>query len=253
MIKGLVSIITPCYNGAKYISETIDSVIAQSDKDGEMIIVDDGSKDNSADIVRKYMEIEPRIKFYQQENAGSSAARNNGIRNCNGQYIALLDADDLWEPDFLTEQIAFMKEKNAVCVYSSYRLIDEKSKIILKPVKCKPEITTKNMLVTSYIGCLTGLYDSEKYGKIYLHEELKSIRDDYAFWLDIVKLEDKAYGNPKLLARYRVLATSTTGKKYKLIKKQYRFYRQYLKLGVFKSVTNVIRWGFLGLKKYRGI
>ena len=84
-------------------------------------------------------------------------------------------------------------------------------------------------------------------------EELKSLRDDYAYWLDIVKLEDKAYGNQKLLARYRVLANSTTGNKKKLIKKQYRFYRDYLKLGVFKSTVNLIRWGLMGLKKYKGI
>ncbi len=253
MTKGLVSIITPCYNGAKYISETIDSVLNQTYTQWEMIIVDDGSKDNSAEIVRAYMEKDKRIKFLQQENAGSAAARNNGIRNAEGQYIALLDADDLWEAEFLTEQIAFMTEKDAVCVYCSYKCIDENGNEILNPVICRPEITTKDMMVTNYIGCLSGLYNLERHGKIYLREELKSLRDDYAFWLDIVKLEDKAYGNQKLLARYRVLATSTTGNKKKLIKKQYRFYRDYLKLGVFKSTVNLIRWGIMGLKKYKGI
>lgn len=253
MIKGLVSIITPCYNGAKYISETIDSVLAQTYAQWEMIIVDDGSKDNSDEIIRNYMEKDERIKFFQQENAGSAAARNNGIRNANGQYIALLDADDLWEPEFLQEQIAFMTEKDAVCVYCSYKCIDENSNEILNPVICRPEVRTKDMMVTNYIGCLTGIYNIERYGKIYLREELKSIRDDYAYWLDIVKLEDRAYGNQKALARYRVLATSTTGNKKKLIKKQYRFYRDYLKLGVFKSLTNLIRWGIMGLKKFKGV
>ncbi len=251
MQEGLVSIITPCYNGEKYISQTIDSVLAQTYGDWEMIIVDDGSKDGSAEIVRGYVEKDARIKFFQQENAGSAAARNNGIRRAEGQYIALLDADDLWEPVFLEEQIAFMKEKDAVCVYSSYKCIDEHSQEILAPVICKPEIKTKNMMVTNYIGCLSGLYDTKRHGKIYLREELKSLRDDYAYWLDIVKLEDKAYGNQKILASYRVLANSTTGNKKKLIKKQYRFYRDYLKLGVFKSCTNLVHWAFLGMKKYK--
>lgn len=253
MTKGLVSIITPCYNGAKYISETIDSVLAQTYKDWEMIIIDDGSKDNSAEIVRAYMEKDSRIKFLQQANAGSAAARNNGIRSAEGQYIALLDADDLWEPEFLAEQTAFMTEKNAVCVYCSYRCINENSEEILNPVICREEISTKDMMVTNYIGCLSGLYDCSKHGKVYLKEELKSMRDDYAYWLDIVKLEDKAYGNQKLLARYRVLANSTTGNKKKLIKKQWRFYRDYLKLGVVKSFVNLVRWGLMGLKKYKGI
>lgn len=250
MKTGLVSIITPCYNGAKYISETIESVLAQTYPDWEMIIIDDGSKDNSAEIVRAYMEKDSRIKFLQQPNAGSAAARNNGIRNAQGQYIALLDADDLWDPEFLEEQTRFMKEKDAVCVYCSYRCIDAEGKETLRPVECKPVVTTKNMMVTNYIGCLSGLYNAQKHGKIYLREELKSIRDDYAYWLDVVKTEGVAYGNPRILASYRILANSTTGNKKKLIKKQYQFYRNHLKLGVVRSACNLFWWGVLGLKKY---
>lgn len=253
MEKGLVSIITPCYNGEKYIARTIDSVICQTYENWEMIIVDDGSKDGSADIVRGYTEKEPRIRFLQQANAGSAAARNNGIRNARGQYMALLDADDLWDPEFLEDQIRFMEEKDAVCAYCSYRCIDENGQEILKPVMSRPVITTKDMMVTNYIGCLSGLYDTTRHGKIYLREELRSIRDDYAFWLDIVKLEGKAYGNPRILASYRMLANSTTGNKFKLIKKQYQFYRGYLGLGVMTSCVNVVRWGLMGLKKYGGL
>uniref|UniRef100_UPI00405607F6 glycosyltransferase family 2 protein n=1 Tax=Agathobacter sp. TaxID=2021311 RepID=UPI00405607F6 len=250
MQAGLVSIITPCYNGEKYISETMDSVLAQTYKDWEMIVVDDGSKDNSADIVRSYARRDSRIQLVQQANGGSAAARNNGIRRAKGQYIALLDADDVWMPEFLESQIAFMKEKDAVCVYCSYSRIDADSKDILGPVRSKPVVTVEDMMVMNRIGCLSGLYDSSKHGKIYLREELKSIRDDYAYWLDIVKLEGKAYGNPRVLAKYRILPNSTTGNKYKLIKKQYAFYRGYLKLGVWKSICNVIRWGMSGLVKF---
>ena len=253
MEKGLVSIITPCYNGKKYIAETMNHVIAQSYDNWEMIIVDDGSKDNSAEIVRKYSENDSRIKLIQQPNGGSSSARNNGIRNANGQYIALLDADDLWDPDFLKKQLEFMKEKKAICVFGSYRLIDEQSNVIGHPVIARTQITDKDMMVRSYIGCLTGLYDTEKYGKVYLHEELKSVRDDYAFWLDIVKLEKVAYGNQEIIASYRVLANSTTGNKKKMIDKQWKFYREYLGLGVTKSLYNLLMWGFNGLKKFRGI
>ena len=131
MIEGLVSIITPCYNGSRYIAETIESVIKQTYLKWEMIVVDDGSKDNSADIVRNYSKKDNRIMLVQQKNAGSAAARNNGIRRAKGQYIALLDADDLWEPEFLEKQIKFMKEKDAVCVFCSYKSIDEKSVLFL--------------------------------------------------------------------------------------------------------------------------
>ena len=251
MKKGLVSIITPCYNGEKFISETIESVLNQTYSDWEMIIIDDGSKDSSASIIEVYSNKDKRIKLLRQSNAGSASARNNGIRHANGQYIALLDADDLWSPLFLKKQIDFMTEKKAVCVYSSYSCIDENSQEIFHPVYAKSIITEKDMLTRNYIGCLTGLYDTSRHGKIYLKEELKSIRDDYAYWLDIVKLEGKAYGNKEILAKYRIVSTSTTAKKWKLIRRQYEFYRQYLKLSVAKSTQNTIKWGLAGLMKYK--
>ena len=215
-----VSIITPCYNASRFVSQTIDSVLTQTFTDWEMIIVDDGSKDDSSEIVEKYVKKDSRIRLIQQPNGGSANARNHGIREATGRYIALLDADDLWLPQFLEKQIEFMKGKNAICVYSSYKRIDENSNEILKPLICRPFVNYKKMQITNFIGCLTGLYDSSKYGKKYLDEKLKSIRDDYAYWLEIVKLENAAYGNPEVLACYRVIKSSTTGNKLKLVKKE---------------------------------
>lgn len=252
MIDNLVSIITPCYNGSKYIVETIESVLSQTYKNWEMIIVDDGSTDSSATVVQKYTKKDERIKYIYQDNAGSASARNNGIRNAKGRYIVLLDADDVWDAGFLTEQLSYMNKNDAVCVCSAYRMIDENSKSLSSVTTPKHIITEKDMLVRNYIGCLTGVYDSKKYGKVYLREELKSIRDDYAFWLDIVKLEGKAYGNRKVLASYRVLTSSTTGNKYKLIGKQYKFYREYLKLGRIKSFKNMFIWGMDGIRRFGG-
>lgn len=243
----LVSIITPCYNGGKYISATINSVLSQTYEDWEMIIVDDGSADDSADIVKGFAKEDSRIILIQQENAGSAAARNNGIRHAKGRFIALLDADDLWDPDFLRQQLRFMNRKKTICVFSSYRRIDEEGKEILRRTIAKREIGVKEMKVRNQIGCLTGLYDSAKYGKIYLKEDLKSIRDDYAYWYDIVALEDRACGNPKVLASYRVLSGSTTGNKKKLIKKQYQFYRSYLNENPAQAALNIMRWGVAGI------
>ena len=137
-----------------------------------------------------------------------------------------------------------------ICGMRSYRRIDENSKEILYPLTVKPVITYKDMTSMNRIGCLSGLYDSSKYGKIYLREELKSIRDDYAYWLDIVKLEGMAVGNKEVLASYRVLKNSTTGKKAKLIGKQYAFYRNYLNQNPVMSMVNVFRWGVAGLLKF---
>lgn len=252
MKEGLVSIITPVYNGEKYISETIESVIKQTYLDWEMIVVDDGSKDGSAAIIRRYAEKESRITLLQQPNGGSASARNNGIRYANGQYIALLDSDDLWDPDFLKSQLVLMKEKNTICVHGSYKRINENSEEILKAWKAKKEVTYKQMQMTNHIACLTGLYDTSKFGKIYLKEELRSIRDDYAYWLDVVKLAGVSYGNQDVLASYRVISSSTTGKKKKLIRAQFYFYYHYQRLGLFKSILYTMYWGILGVLKFSG-
>lgn len=250
MKSGLVSIITPVYNGEKYIKETIDSVLNQTYPDWEMIIVDDGSKDKSAQIAQEFADKDKRITLIQQPNGGSAAARNNGIRRANGQYIALLDADDLWEPEFLESQLSLMKEKKALVVHASYKRINEESKECLRPYKAKKVVTFKQMQMTNHIACLTGLYDTSAYGKVYLREELKSLRDDYAYWLDIVKMAGKSYGNQKVLASYRVMASSTTGKKKKLIRTQFNFYYRYQKLGLLRSSLYTIYWGILGFLKF---
>lgn len=249
-ISGLVSIIMPCYNGAEYIEETINSVLKQTYQNWELLIIDDGSNDESVNIVKKYQQ-DQRVKLIQQINAGSAAARNNGIRHSKGQYVVLLDSDDIWLPKFLEKQINFMKQKNAICVCCSYGRIDEKSNDILKPVIAKKVITSKDMQAVDYVGTLTGVYDQSKHGKIYLREELNSLLDDYAFFIDVINLEGVAYGNPEILAKYRVRQGSMTSNKKKLVMKHYSFYRHHLKQNIAQSTVSVIKWGTLGLIKYR--
>ena len=250
MIEGLVSIITPCYNGARYLADTIESVLGQTYARWEMIIVDDGSTDDTPGIAEAYAMRDGRVQLIRQQNAGTARARNVGMKRAKGQYIALLDADDLWEPDFLEKQLDFMAQTGAVCVCSAYRHIDENGREIQHPTVPPQRITPRDMRVMNRIGCLTGLYDTQKHGKVFLHEELRSIRDDYAYWYDIVCLEGEARGNPEILARYRVQTASTTGNKLKLVSKQYHFYRQYLKQNVPTACVNTVRWGLSGIRKF---
>lgn len=248
--QDLVSVIMPNYNGEKYICESIESVIAQTYADFELLIIDDGSLDKSVQIISEYEQKDKRVRLIKQENGGSAAARNRGIEEAKGQYIVLLDSDDVWNPNFLSEQLKFMKEKHALCVYSSYKLIDEDSKNIYSPVIAKPVITIKDMKIRNYIGCLTGVYDCSKYGKIFLDTNLRSLLDDYAYWYEIIKLSKIAYGNPLVLANYRIRSNSVSNNKIKLIKKHYKFYRQCLNLSFFHSILSTIQWGFAGVIKY---
>lgn len=215
-----------------------------------MIIINDGSTDHGEQLARSYAEKDDRILVYSQENAGSASARNNGIRRAKGRYIALLDSDDLWEPWFLERQLRLLHEKNCQLVYAAHKRIDENGEEILQPFFPPLSVTYKDMLRTCSISCLTGLYDTKPYGKIYLHEEFHSLRDDYIYWLEILRKSGVAYGNPSVVGSYRILATSVTASKWRMIRPQFRVYREVEKLGWIKSTFYLLCWAANGLNKY---
>ncbi len=246
----LVSIITPLYNGERFLSQTIESVLNQTYPCWEMLIVNDGSTDNSEQIANSYAQKDNRIKVYSQENAGSAAARNNGIRRASGRYIALLDADDLWEADFLEKQLRLLQDKDCQLVYSAYKRIDENNKEILQPFVPPVCIDYKQLLKTCYIAPVTALYDTGKYGKVYLNEDFKSLRDDYVYWLEIVKKCGKAYGNQELLSSYRIVGNSVSRSKRKVIVPQYKVYRKVVGLNVVASLYYLCQWAVRGVIKY---
>lgn len=251
MKQNLVSIITPMYNGAKYVSQTIDSVLAQTYEDWEMIIVDDGSKDDSAQIVKTYIEADSRIKLICQENQGSAAARNNALRHASGRFVCFLDADDLWDKNFLKHQLHFLREKDAALVYASYQRINEKNREILKPFIVPERVNYTGLLKTCSISCLTALFDRERTGDLFFNEKLKSMRDDFVFWLSMLKKIDYAYGNKEVLASYRVFSSSTTGNKKKVMKPQFMVYYCVENLGVIRSCYYFVNWAINGFLKYR--
>ena len=250
MQDNLVSIITPIYNGEQFMSQTIESVLRQTYPHWEMLIVNDGSNDRSESIARQYAAEDSRIRVLTQANAGSAAARNNGIRTAKGRYIALLDADDLWEDDFLESQLKFMSENKAEVVCGAHRRIDESGNEILKPFFPPERATYKDLLKTNSISCLTGLYDSALHGKVYLHEEFGSLRDDHIYWLEIVKQAGVVYGNQKIVGSYRMSKESVTYNKKKLIVPQYKVYREVEKMSILKSLYYLSHWAWNGFKKY---
>ena len=111
-VEGRVSVITPVYNAERYIEKALESVFSQTYKDIEAVLVDDCSKDKSADVIAKYKESYPEIIYFlQPKNMGAGAARNKALELASGQYVAFLDSDDLWLPEKTEKQIKIMKEK----------------------------------------------------------------------------------------------------------------------------------------------
>ena len=246
----LISIIMPNYNGERFIKDSIDTILNQTYKNWELLIVDDCSKDKSIEIIKKNYN-DKRIKLIKlYENKGSAYARNKALRQAQGRYIAFLDSDDLWLNNFLEEQMKFLKANKASLVYCSYYMIDENNKEILNPYIVKDKVSYKDILKFLPIGMLTSLYDTKQIGKYYFEESLGSIRDDYVYWLKILKNIDFRYANPEILAKYRIHKNGITKKKYKMILPQFKVYYKIERLGIIKSLYYLLHWSLHGLRKY---
>jgi glycosyltransferase involved in cell wall biosynthesis len=245
----MVSIITPSHNTEKFITKAMDSVLAQSDENWEMIIVDDLSTDSSPALIEAYAQKDPRIKLLRTEQrSGAAGARNRAIEAAQGRYIAFLDADDLWMPHKLEKQLAFMNEHNLVFTYSSYKVFNEEDEVLTTFVTL-PEISYESMLKTCSVGCLTAIYDAEKLGKMYLPD--LPTKEEYVLWLNIMKKIGRTRGIIEPLAYYRVGETSVSSDKVNAAAWQWKVYRDIEHLGLTKSIYYFANYVYYGLKKYR--
>lgn len=229
----LVSIITPLYNCEKYIEETIKSVINQTYKNWEMIIVDDCSKDDGVKIVEKYQKLDKRIKLYRNEqNQGVSFTRNRAIDLSKGKYIAFLDSDDLWKKEKLSKQISFMEKNNITLSYTGYEKINSDGSL-RGEIKVPEKLDYEELLKNCLINCISGVYLKEKFKNIYFK---KTKVEDYIFWLEIFKNIDFAYGIKESLAYYRVSNNSRSSNKIDIVKFHWKIYREIEKLNLMKSI-----------------
>ena len=247
-MEPLVSIITPLYNSEKYIAETIESVLAQTYTNWEMIIVDDCSKDNGVRVVEEYQKKDKRIKLYKNEiNRGVSYTRNKAIDLANGKYIAFLDSDDLWKKEKLEKQIKFMEDNNVVLSYTAYEKMNEdgsKRGEIRVPDKLNYNELLKNCL----IGFLTAIYRKEELKGF---KFVNSKAEDYIFWLSILKKIDYAYGIDEILASYRVVNNSRSSNKLDIVKFHWKIYRDIEKLNFFKVCYYYLVYIKRGIKRFR--
>lgn len=225
MIDNLVSIITPSYNSALFIPETIKSVLKQSYINWELLIVDDCSKDNSVDVVQAFVDVDNRIKLFAlKQNIGAAAARNIALNNAQGQYIAFLDSDDVWEATKLESQLYFMKENQYAFTYSNYYIMLEDGKKTGNVIHVPSSLNYHQYLSNTIIGCLTVIIDKKTVGDFRM--PLIKSSHDMALWLLIMKRGFRAYGLKEVLAGYRLVSTSNTSKKWKAAKDVWRVYRE---------------------------
>lgn len=242
----LVSIITPSYKAEKYIVKTIDSVTSQTYQNWEMIIIDDCSPDNANDKIEEYCKKDIRIKLIELEsNVGPANARNEGIKQAKGKYIAFLDSDDIWLPQKLEKQISFMEEEELLLSYSSYHTIDENgSRINTRNVKEYIDYT--DMLKSNHIGNLTGIYNCSELGKVYMDNVG---HEDYTLWLKIMKKIGSTRGVVEPLAEYRIFSNSISANKFKAMSWTWNIYRNVIGLNIFSSSYYFLHYVYYSLKK----
>lgn len=239
-----VSVIIPCFNDSEFIKETIESVLNQSYKNLEIVVINDCSTDASLNIIKSFND--SRIVLIDNiENKGAAFCRNIGIKKASGEYIAFLDGDDVWEADKIEKQLYFMIDNNYDFACSKYIIIDETSKPIGRIVGAPKRITHKMLLRSAYIGCLTAMYKKEVYPDLQIPDEIKK-RNDYALWIKLTEKCD-CYCLNESLARYRKRSKSLSStKKHKLLKYHKQMFMRVCGFSAFKaswySMLNVFNY-----------
>lgn len=245
----LISVIIPLYNSEKYVVEAIESVLNQSYKNIELVIVDDYSSDNSFEIAKRYEKIDKRVSVIRNEkNIGVAKTRNEGIINSCGEYIALLDSDDVWLANKLEIQMADILKHHANISYCSYKLIDGDGNDLAKDFIVPAVTSFDAMLVKNVISCSTVLAERDLFIKFLFSEEF--YHEDYVLWMTWLRNNYKAVGNEKVLTLYRLLETSRSSSKIKAARNRWKIYREALGLSLTKSIKSFIIYAYFGIKKY---
>jgi len=251
----LVSIIVPMFNAEKYIVATIRSVQTQSYQNWELFLIDDGSDDDTCGTVQAYLETQDegvvgRIHILHNPGKGAWSARNYGLVQAKGRYIAFLDADDVWKPEKLEHEIAFASKNKAGFVFTGYEFADENAKGLGKVVKVPHTISFKQALSNTTIFTSTVLIDLQKVDKKLC--EMPNIKsEDTATWWNILRAGHMGYGLNENLVLYRRPAKSLSSNKFEAQRRIWNLYRKAAGLSVVSAAWHFVIWAFLAV--YRRI
>ena len=249
--ENLISIIVPVYNAGRYIKETMDSVRRQTWPEWELLLIEDGSSDGSAEMIEDYIQQtqDSRIRLIRQpSNKGAAEARNRGVREARGRFIAYLDADDLWRPEKLEHEFLFMKAKNVAFAFTGYEFADEQGRGTGKVVRVPPYLSYKQALKNTTIFTTTVMFDTEKISKeaLMMHA-VKS--EDTALWWRILRKGCTAWGLDENLALYRRAGKSLSSNKAEAVRRIWNLYRRCEGMGVVSSLWHCLFWAVRAVKR----
>lgn len=247
----LVSIIMPCHNGERYLAQSINSVLNQTYKNWELLVIDDASADSSREIVSDICQKDRRVQLLinDKPTGRPSSPRNYGISCAKGDYIAFLDCDDLWKESHLENLLMlFTKRDDVVVACSWYSRIDENGNVY-GVVRTPNTFSYHHLFYDNFIGNLTGIYDVRKRGKVYQRE---CGHEDYIMWMDVLKNGGIAKSSNSVEAYYRVSNQSVSSNKARAMSWRWHIMRHEIGLSAIKSFYYVTASVFfIWLKKSR--
>lgn len=249
--EGLVSIIVPVYNVEKYIVETMECVRKQTYPDWELLLVEDVGTDKTREIIENYLEEikDSRIRLICQEvNKGAAFARNRGLQEAKGRYIAYLDADDLWVPEKLEKELAFMTQMDAAFAFTGYEFADEYGNGTGKVVQVPATLHYKEALKNTTIFTTTVMFDTSKIDKDML--EMPIIKsEDTALWWKVLRNGYVAYGLNENLVKYRRGGKSLSSNKLEAVRRIWNLYRKAEGMSLISSAYHFCFWAVRAVKR----
>jgi teichuronic acid biosynthesis glycosyltransferase TuaG len=247
----LVSIIVPVYNGERYVLEAIESVRHQTWQEWEMLLVLDGCIDKSQQLIEEYCakHQEKRIHvLVKEKNEGAARARNLGLKQAKGRYIAYLDGDDIWKDEKLEKELAFMEEQGAAFAFTGYEFADEGGIGIGKIVHVPRTLKYQEALKNTTIFTSTVMFDTQRLPKsLLVMPEIKS--EDTALWWKVLKSGERAYGLNENLALYRRPGKSLSSNKFEAIRRIWNLYRSSENLSIMQSLFYFCFWALRAVKR----
>ena len=244
----LVSVIMPCYNMEKYISDTIASVRRQTYPHWELLIVDDASTDQTINVINMFVAQDERIKLLKNgQHLGTAVSRNSAIQSAHGRFLAFLDADDIWYPNKTQNQVQYMLRNGFGFCYTAYNCIDEKGESLNRQIHTIGDVEYDTFLKNTIIGCSTVMLDTTIVDKV----EVPNFRtsQDTATWLKLLKKGHIAHGLEEVLVSYRVRKISSSSNKLKASYDLWQVYRQQEKLSFGKTFACFCCYAFNAIKK----
>lgn len=243
----LVSIVMPAYNAENTLEESIHSVLAQTWQHWKLLlVVDRNSRDRTRAIAENAAAREPRIHLITDlPEGGCVYNRNQAIRHARGDFLAFLDSDDIWLPEKLSRQVAFMESTGCDLSYTGYAQMDWHGNRLPQVITPPSRLTYEDLLDDNQLGCLTSMIRLSKFPKI---EFVDFLHEDFILWLRLLR-ETVAQGIPETLAVYRMAPHSRSGNKLKAAQARWRILRDFEHLPLKRALPCFIRYALRALRK----